>query len=238
MTDHLFEPPLPATLAVTGDPRRFPVRRIFCVGRNYVAHAREMGVTPDFEAPFYFTKSPLSIAPSGAEMAYPPGTSDLHHEVELAVGLGAPAYFADQGTARAAIMAYGVALDMTRRDLQQTAKDGRRPWDVAKDFEGSAVMADLCLAGSFTPGPDTPITLSVNGRTRQSAVLGDMIHSVVGIIQDLSTYYHLGPGDVILTGTPSGVGPVVPGDHLIGRVGDLPAVDLTIGPPDSPGKRS
>ena len=230
MTTYLFDPPAIPAIPVTGQGALYPVRRIFCVGRNYAAHAAEMGNAVDREAPFYFTKSPHALLASGATLPYPPGTQDLHHEMELALALGQPVFQATRDAARAAIFGYACALDMTRRDLQGAAKDKRRPWDLGKDFEGSAVVAPLTRAGEIGEIGAQRIHLSVNGETRQDAVLGEMIHGVDAIVADLSRFYHLAPGDLILTGTPAGVGGVGPGDVLHGGIDGLAPISLTMGP--------
>jgi len=229
MTRHLFELPEAFSIPLRGEGASFPVRRIFCVGRNYAAHAAEMGNEVDREAPFYFTKSPASAIASGATIAYPPGTADYHHEMELAVLIGAPAFRVTAANASKAILGYCAALDMTRRDLQGIAKDKRRPWDIGKDFENSAVFAAASRAADVGALEGLLIRLSVNGAIRQDSLLGDMVHSVPEIIADLSKYYHLGQGDVILTGTPAGVGPVIAGDVLEGEIGNLEPIRLTIG---------
>ena len=226
----LFDlPPLPE-VPVLGETEGYPVRRIFCVGRNYADHAREMGHEPDLEAPFYFTKSPLAICHSGATIPYAPGTADLHHEMELVVALGAPAFRATREEAEAAIYAYACGLDMTRRDRQQDGKDKRRPWDLGKDFEDSAVIAPLTKTSEVAPLGPQRLTLAVNGTLRQDATLDLLLHDVQAVIQHLSGYYHLAPGDLIYTGTPAGVGPVVAGDVLRGEIEGLTPLDLTIGP--------
>jgi fumarylpyruvate hydrolase len=222
-----LQPPLALPLGEA----RYPVGRIFCVGRNYAAHALEMGNEVDREAPFYFTKSAAHAVPSGTTLPYPPGTSDLHHEVELVVALGRPLHRAGRDDAGAAVLGYGCGLDMTRRDLQGAAKDKRRPWDTGKDFEGSAVLGALVPAeGVALAG--RAIRLEVNGAVRQDATLDEMIHDVPAILSDLSRLYRLGPGDLVMTGTPAGVGRVGPGDVLTGRIDGLPEVALTIGPPE------
>lgn len=227
MTQLLFPAPAPVTLPVEGGGL-YPVARIFCVGRNYADHAREMGHEPDREAPFYFTKTARHLAQSGLTLPYPPGTADFHHEMELAVALGAPAFRIPANQAMAKVFGYACALDMTRRDLQAAAKDKRRPWDTGKDFEGSAILAPLTPAARLgTPGPQA-ITLSVNGQARQQAHLSDMIWPVADIIAHLSTLYHLSPGDLILTGTPAGVGAVRRGDRIEGQIDGLAPVTLTI----------
>jgi fumarylpyruvate hydrolase len=231
MSAYLFDPPAIVSLPVTGQTGRFPVNRIFCVGRNYAAHAAEMGAEVDREAPFYFTKSARAVLESGAVLAYPPGTADLHHEIELVLALGTPAFRVAPARAMAAIWGYGAGLDMTRRDLQAKAKAGQRPWDLGKDFEGSAVLAALTPAADFTPAGQA-IRLAVNGQPRQKARIDEMVWSIAELISDLSHYYHLAPGDLIMTGTPSGVGAVGPGDRLTGEVAGLAPVELTLGVPD------
>lgn len=227
MANYQFIPPAQPSLPITAQSSLYPVARIFCVGRNYAAHAAEMGGEVDREAPFYFTKSTLHLAQSGATVPYAPGTSDLHHEVELVVAIGSPAFRVSVQDAAICVYGYAVGLDMTRRDLQGAAKDKRRPWDTGKDFEGSAVI------GTITPGPmPTHISLTVNGVERQAAPLSDMVWDVPHLISHLSTLYHLAPGDLIMTGTPAGVGPVGPGDVLIGSAPGLDPVLLTIGSAD------
>ena len=227
MTNYCFAAADQVTLPVAGSDDLFPVHRIFCVGRNYEAHAAEMGNTVDREAPFYFTKSAHALLQSGQDMPYPQGTRDLHHEVELVVAIGASVGLENPPAEEVEIFGYAVGLDMTRRDLQAVAKDGRRPWDTGKDFENSAII------GPITPAADTlldaaSIRLDVNGETRQSAPLTDMVHDVREIIAHLSTLYHLRSGDLIMTGTPAGVGAVVQGDTLVGSVDGLEDVRTTI----------
>ncbi len=229
MRSYLFPPPAVAALPVTGRDQRFPVNRIFCVGRNYAAHAAEMGSEVDREAPFYFTKSARAVLESGGVLPYPPGTRDLHHEIELVVAIGAPAFRVPVAQAMAAVWGYGSGLDMTRRDLQAQAKAKQRPWDLGKDFEGSAVLSALTPAEGFTPQAQR-IRLEVNGTPRQDARIDEMVWSVPALIADLSQYYHLVPGDLIMTGTPAGVGAVGPGDRLSGGVEGLAPVELTLGP--------
>ena len=228
MTATIFPAPVPPTVPVSGEAAAFPVRRIFCVGRNYAAHAAEMGVEVDREAPFYFTKSAFSLAGAGT-LPYPPGTGDYHHEVELVVALGRPAFRIDPEEAMGCVWGYAVGLDMTRRDLQAVAKSKQRPWDLGKDVENSAVIGALTPAAAFQPG-EQRITLHVNGEPRQDAPLSDMVWSIPELIADLSRYYHLQPGDLIYTGTPAGVGAVQPGDRLEARVEGLEPLDVAIGP--------
>ena len=228
MTATIFPAPVPPTVPVSGEAAAFPVSRIFCVGRNYAAHAAEMGVEVDREAPFYFTKSAFSLA-GGGTLPYPPGTGDYHHEVELVVALGRPAFRIDPEEAMGCVWGYAVGLDMTRRDLQAVAKSKQRPWDLGKDVENSAVIGALTPAAAFQPG-EQRITLHVNGEPRQDAPLSDMVWSIPELIADLSRYYHLQPGDLIYTGTPAGVGAVQPGDRLEARVEGLEPLDVAIGP--------
>lgn len=228
MSDLLFPAPSVHTIAVEGESAEFPIHRIFCVGRNYAAHAAEMGNVPDYEAPFYFTKSPAHAVSSGVVIPYPPGTQNYHHEMELAVLIGAPAFRVTEAAALDAVYGYCCALDMTRRDLQNASKAERRPWDTAKDFEASAVFAKARKAADFGAVKEQRIHLEVNGDMRQDASLAELIHSVPAVIADLSKYYHLGAGDVIMTGTPAGVGPVVACDVLRGGIDGLAPIELTL----------
>ncbi|MEM9797830.1 MAG: fumarylacetoacetate hydrolase family protein [Pseudomonadota bacterium] len=222
------------TIPVQGRDTVYPLHRIFCVGRNYAAHAAEMGAVVDREAPFYFTKSPFAFERSGSEVSYPPGTADLHHEVELAVMLSGSLFKADPADVPGAIFGFACALDMTRRDLQEAAKADRRPWDLGKDFDGSAIVGDIRTGVDLSTLGDETITLTVNGETRQAARLSEMIHDVPAILSHLSGYYRLAPGDVVLTGTPAGVGAVRPGDDLRGQISGIGAVALRIGPAADP----
>ncbi|SEI02489.1 fumarylpyruvate hydrolase [Paracoccus alkenifer] len=222
-------PQLPAIPLVDGSGL-FPVRRIFCVGRNYAAHAAEMGDEVDREAPFYFTKSVFALHPGGGMLPYACGTGDYHHEVELVVALGRAGFRVPVAQAGALVCGHAVGLDMTRRDLQALAKDRRRPWDVAKDVEHSAVIGPITPAGDWAGPENRRISLSVNGVVRQAAPLSDMVWSIPELIADLSRYYHLQPGDLIYTGTPAGVGAVQPGDRLRAEVEGLEPLELVIGP--------
>lgn len=228
----LFDPPALPRLPIHGTDNLYPVARVFCVGRNYAAHAAEMGNEVDREAPFYFTKSTFSVALSGSTVPYPPRTNDYHYEVEFVIAIGVPAFEVAPDQALTAVFGYGCGLDMTRRDLQGQAKDKRRPWDLGKDVEGSAVIGPLTPAASFGPLGSQRIHLTVNGEIRQDATLADMIHDSAAILADLSRFYHLAPGDVILTGTPAGVGAVLPGDILRGTITGAEPVELTIGAAD------
>jgi fumarylpyruvate hydrolase len=224
----LFELPQPA-VPVAGEDALYPVRRVFCVGRNYAAHAREMGSDPNREPPFYFTKSADSLVPGGGAIPYPPATANLHHEVELVVALGAPVFQATKEQAAKAVFGHAIGLDMTRRDLQFAARDKGRPWDLGKSFEFSAPITPIIR--NATPMLAGAVTLEVNGEIRQRGDISDMIWSVPEVIAHLSQYYHLSPGDLIYTGTPEGVSPVRPGDRLVGRIDGLGELVVTIAEP-------
>jgi fumarylpyruvate hydrolase len=228
VSQYAFEPPPTVAVPIRGSGARFPIRRIFCVGRNYEAHAREMGVAPDREAPFYFTKSALDYAASGSRIAYPPGTANLHYEMELVVAIGAPVFRVSVAEALQAVFGYACGLDMTRRDLQFAARDQRRPWDLGKDFETAAVLAPIVPVAECGHVDHGRIELQVNGIVRQRSDLELLIHPVPALIADLSKYYHLQPGDLIYTGTPEGVGPVVPNDQLAGSIAGVGEITLGI----------
>lgn len=230
MTDTLFASPAWPSVPVEGSLARYAVHRIFCVGRNYADHAKEMGVEVDREAPFYFLKDALALVETGATVAYPPGTTNYHYEMELVIAIGAPAFRADPAEAAAAIFGYACGLDMTRRDLQLEARAKQRPWDLGKNFERSAIIAPVVEARSLLDLGPRRIALTVNGETRQDAHLSDLVWSPVELVTHLSRFYHLAPGDLIYTGTPAGVGPVQPGDRILGTIDGLPDVALTVGP--------
>jgi fumarylpyruvate hydrolase len=228
----LFELPPAPTLAILGEDKRYPVRRIFCVGRNYAAHAKELGNEVDRDAPIWFTKSPAAFCASGAAVPYALGTEDLHYEMELVAAIGAAAFRVPEDRAMETVMGYACGLDMTRRDLQNALRAKSLPWDPAKDFENSAVLSSITRAGAFGKPGDQRIALSVNGKPRQDARISEMVWSLAELIADLSQRYHLAPGDLIFTGTPAGVGPVKPGDVLEGTVDGLSPVRLTIEEPE------
>ncbi len=230
MSTYLWTPPPTPSLPILGREERLPVNRLFFVGRNYHAHAAEMGrpVNKAQESPFYFTKSPCSLVESGATVAYPPGTSNFQFEMELVVALGEPGFQVSAARAHELIYGYACGLDMTRRDLQLAARDKGRPWDLGKDVEASSV------ASAIVPMPKQlldsgEIALSVNGQVRQSSDLNKLIWNIAEIIEDLSRYYHLQPGDLVYTGTPEGVGAVVTGDHLEGHIAGVGRISLDIG---------
>lgn len=224
----LFETPAQPAIPIASEDARFPVHRIFCVGRNYEAHALEMGFAASRDTPIYFTKSPSAICHSGMTIPYPPGTQNCHYEMELVVAIGKPGFRIDEADALSHVLGYACGLDMTRRDLQNAARDQGRPWDTGKDFENAAVIAPISRAKSFGALGDRHIALAQNGIEKQSARLSDMIWNVAELIADLSALYHLEPGDLLYTGTPAGVGPITPGDHLEGTIEGLEPVTLTI----------
>ncbi|MFW8593960.1 fumarylacetoacetate hydrolase family protein [Cribrihabitans neustonicus] len=228
MADTLFKLPAAPVIAVKGARAGYPCGRIFCVGRNYAAHAAEMGNEVDREAPFYFTKSAANAVLAGAEVPYPPGTENFHHEMELAVAVGAPLFRAPPETAMAAVFGYACALDMTRRDLQQRERQKQRPWDLGKDVEAGTVLGPITRAADWGGPGAQRIWLEVNGETRQDAHLSEMVWPVAHLLSHLSGFYHLRPGDLVLTGTPAGVGPVAAGDRLRGGIDGLEPVELAL----------
>jgi fumarylpyruvate hydrolase len=230
MTSYLFTPPAVPSLPIRGQQERFPVNRIFCVGRNYHAHAVEMGrpVDKSVEQAFYFTKSPQTLVESGTTVAYPPRTNNYHFEMELVLAIGKAGFRVNEAHAHELVYGYGAGLDMTRRDLQLVARDKGRPWDTGKDIEQGAVCSEI------VPMPGVviergAIALEVNGVTKQSSDVDKLIWNIREIIADLSSYYHLQPGDLIYTGTPEGVAAVVTGDKITGRVEGVADLTLTIG---------
>jgi len=230
MTSYLFVPPVVQSLAIKGKTERFPINRLFFVGRNYHAHAVEMGkpVDKSVERPFYFTKAPQTLLASGSTVTYPPETQNYHFEMEMVVAIGKPGFRVSHDKAHEVIYGYAAGLDMTRRDLQLVARDKGRPWDLGKDVEHSSVCTEIVpMEGQIIDHGS--IALEVNGETKQSSDVNKLIWDVREIIADLSLFYHLQPGDLIYTGTPEGVGAVVPGDKITGRVAGVAEVALNIG---------
>lgn len=232
MSTYVFPPAPQAAVPVRGSSQRYAVSRIFCVGRNYAAHAREMGADPEREAPFYFNKTPAHLVPSGATVPYALGTSNLHHEMELVIAVGKPAFRVGVDEALDCVWGYACGLDMTRRDLQNSAKQMGRPWDFGKDFEDAAVISELVPASAIGHPAQGRIHLAVNGQPRQDSDIRELIWSVPEIVANLSHYYHLQPGDLIYTGTPEGVGAVQPGDVLTGGIDGIGEIALTVGQPE------
>jgi fumarylpyruvate hydrolase len=220
-----FSPPVQPAVAIVGRSERFPVHRIYCVGRNYAAHAREMGKDPEREPPFFFTKPADAIVANGTVLPYPARTADLHHEIELVVAIGKGGANIDPARALEHVFGHAVGLDLTRRDLQGEAKDKGRPWDTAKGFDRSAPIS------AITPGTkldNGKIWLKVNGSLRQQGMLADMIWSVPEIIAELSTLFELAPGDLVFSGTPAGVAALRAGDRLEGGVDGLETLTISI----------
>jgi fumarylpyruvate hydrolase len=225
----IFEPQA-ATLAKTSTGDDFPVRRIFCVGRNYAEHAKEMGFDPDREPPFFFTKWAETVVPSGQVMAYPQGTKNFHFEAELVVAIGTGGRNITREDANDHIYGYATGLDMTRRDLQLVAREKGRPWDTGKNVEQSAPLGLIHPASEVGHLTSGAITLTVNGETKQSSDIAELIWPVADVIVFLSALYRLEPGDLIYTGTPAGVGAVVPGDKMVVAIEGLTPTETEVGP--------
>ena len=222
----VLPPAATPSVAVAGSSARFAVRRIFCVGRNYAEHAREMGHDPSAEPPFFFTKPGDAVVDSGASIPYPSATADLHHEAELVVALGKAGSFVAEDQALALIWGYAAGNDLTRRDLQAEAKAARRPWDMAKGFDNSAVVGALRPADQGVPAGR--IRCLVDGRVTQDADLAEMIWPVAGIIAHLSRLVALRAGDLIFTGTPAGVGPIARGERCEVQIDGLEPASATL----------
>ena len=227
---YLWTPPAIPSLPVLGKAERFPVNRLFFVGRNYHAHAVEMSRPVDKanDRPFYFTKAPSTLVESGATVAYPPETKNYHYEMELVVAIGEAGFRVAAADAHKLIYGYACGLDMTRRDLQLLARDKGRPWDLGKDIEEGSVVSEI------VPMPGTVIEegeleMTVNDQIRQKSDISKLIWNIREQIEDLSRFYHLKPGDLIFTGTPEGVGPVVAGDRIDGHVAGVGKINLHIG---------
>lgn len=230
MTEYVLPPLVIASVAVAGSAERFPVRRIFCVGRNYAAHARELG-NDERDPPFFFTKPADAVVDSGVEIPYPPLTSNLHHEIELVVAIGKAGLRIPREDALAHVWGYGVGIDLTRRDLQDQAKKAARPWDWSKAFDHSAPCGPLLpVARSGHPGKGR-IWLAVNGEVRQDGDLAELIWPVADVVAICSEAVELQPGDLIFTGTPAGVGAVLAGDKITGGVDGIGEIEVTIGQP-------
>lgn len=225
----LFELNVPV-LPVRDVDAVFPVRRIYCVGRNYADHAREMGHDPSREQPFFFSKPADALVAPGLPVAYPPATSDLQHEVELVVALADGGRNLDARRARACIYGYGVGLDLTRRDLQRAARDKGQPWDMGKGFDASAPMSALVPASVCGHPRSGRIELSVNGQMRQQGDLADMILDVETLIGRLSALVELRAGDLLFTGTPAGVAALLPGDRVRAAVAGVASLELIVAP--------
>jgi fumarylpyruvate hydrolase len=223
--------PIPA-VPVAGSVDSFPVRRIYCVGRNYAAHAREMGSDPERDPPFFFCKPGNAVVPvatdTTGDVAYPPETANFHHEVELVVAIGKAGRNIAIETANEHVWGYAVGFDMTRRDLQFALRDKGRPWELGKAFDQSAPIAPIIPVSRSGHPTSGKVWLTVNGKTKQEGDLGDLIWSVPETIAHLSKYFELVPGDLIFTGTPEGVGPVVRGDIVKGGVQGIGELSIRI----------
>jgi fumarylpyruvate hydrolase len=227
---YVLSPGPVVSVAVAGSDARLPVRRILCVGRNYADHAREMGMDPDRDPPFFFSKPRDAVVDDGATIPYPPLTANLHHEAELVVVIGTAGRNIAETDSLNHVWGYAVGNDLTRRDLQIAARDKGRPWDFGKGFDRSALIGPVHPVASVGHPLRGAITLSVNGVPRQKGDLADMIWTVPEIIAILSRSVELQPGDLIMTGTPAGVGPLLPGDVCVVSVEGLGDLTTTIGP--------
>ncbi|MGF6992188.1 fumarylacetoacetate hydrolase family protein [Paraburkholderia sp. GAS32] len=230
MTEYSVTPPTITSVAVSGSTSRFPVRRVFCVGRNYAEHAREMGANPDRDPPFFFSKPADAVVPATGVLPYPPLTSDLHHEIELVIALGKEGKAIAPENALDFVWGYGVGVDLTRRDLQATAKKLSRPWDWAKGFDASAPVSEIKPASELGHPSSGRIWLSVNGEVRQQGDLSEMIWPVADIISYVSQAVTVQPGDLIFSGTPAGVGALRPGDKVAGGVDGVANFSFEVGP--------
>jgi len=230
VTEYVFNPPAQPSVAVAATEARFPVRRIFCVGRNYAAHAREMGKDPDREPPFFFSKPADALVDDGAIVPYPPETENLHYEAEMVVAMGRGGIDIDESAALEHVWGYAIGNELTRRDLQLKARDMGRPWDFGKGFDRSAVCGPVHPVSEVGHPADGMIRLSVNGEIRQDADLNDMIWNIPEQISILSRSMEIRPGDLIYSGTPAGVGPLVTGDVCVVEIAGLGVLTTTIGP--------
>jgi fumarylpyruvate hydrolase len=231
--NYVFKPADPATVAIKDSSERFPVRRIFCVGRNYEAHVREMGNDPDREHPIFFTKPADAVVDSGSVIPYPPETANFHYEIELVLAIGREGFRIQEEDVVSYIYGYAVGIDLTRRDLQLDARDKGGPWDWGKAFDLSAPCAPIHPikeTGELTSGN---IWLAVNGDTRQQADTAQMIWDVREVVSIISKSMRLKPGDLIYTGTPAGVGPIITGDRITGGIDSLGEIEIFIGEPSS-----
>jgi fumarylpyruvate hydrolase len=227
MTNYVIEPAPQVSLPIRGSDARFPVRRIYCIGRNYADHAIEMGHDPDKEPPFFFQKNGDNVDTSG-EFPYPPQTSDVHFEMEMIVALKSGGANISEADALNHVYGYGLGLDMTRRDLQGEAKKMGRPWEIGKAFERSAPMSELVQASETGHLDNGRISLTVNGEIRQDGDLNQMIWKVPEMISYLSRFYDIAAGDLIMSGTPAGVGAIQRGDVLVGTVENLGSFTVTV----------
>jgi fumarylpyruvate hydrolase len=225
MASMIFDLPVPA-VPVEGEAGQFPVRRIYCVGRNYQAHRAEMGGADDRDPPFFFSKPADAIVPPGRAVPYPSRTDNLHHEVELVAAIGKEGRDVPVERALDMVFGYAVGVDLTRRDLQAGARERREPWEAAKGFDASGPISAIRRWSG--PAPQGRIRLSVNGQNRQDSTVADMIWNVAEIVSEASRLWRLAPGDLIFTGTPDGVGPLVHGDKVTCEVEDVASLAFEI----------
>ncbi|RJF92470.1 fumarylacetoacetate hydrolase family protein [Noviherbaspirillum saxi] len=228
MSDYVFTPPAQASIAVQGSQQRLPIRRVFCVGRNYEAHAREMGNDPTREPPFFFMKPADAVVSALGTVPYPPLTEDLHHEIEMVVAVGKPGVNLKAEEALDVIWGYGVGVDLTRRDLQNVAKKMSRPWDWANGFDASGPCSPIVPVERTGHPQDGRVWLAVNGEVRQEGNLNELIWPVADVLAYLSQSVALAPGDLIFTGTPAGVGALQPGDRVTGGVAGVAEISFTM----------
>lgn len=227
MTKYIIEPAARASLPVRGSEQRFPVRRVYCIGRNYAAHSIEMGGDPNRESPFFFQKNPDNLDASG-EFPYPVKSSDVHHEIELVVALKSGGVNISVDNSLEHVYGYAIGIDMTRRDLQAEMKQTRRPWEIGKAFERSAPIGPIIPASEIGHPDSGSISLKVNNDQRQQGNLNQMIWKVPEIIAYLSEYFEIGAGDLIMSGTPAGVGPVVRGDVMDATIEGIGELVVTV----------
>ena len=228
MTHYTFTPPAETLIPVVGSDAMFPVRRIYCVGRNYAEHAREMGVDPNREPPFFFSKPRDAVVPGGGDIPFPPATNNLQHEVELVVALAKGGLNIPEADALSHVYGYATGIDFTRRDLQMIAREKCHPWEPGKGMDRGAPITAIVPVTTGVPAADAAIWLKVNGETRQSARLNQVIWSVPEVISRLSQYFELAAGDLIFTGTPGGVSTVVRGDSLVCGIDGLPGLEVRL----------
>jgi fumarylpyruvate hydrolase len=228
MTSYTFTPPKETLIPVAGSALQFPVRRIYCVGRNYAEHAREMGSDPNREPPFFFSKPRDAVVPDGGDIPFPPATSNLQHEVELVVAIGKGGSDIPESDALAHVYGYATGIDFTRRDLQTLAREKQHPWELGKGMDHGAPISAIVPKAAHALANDAAIWLKVNGELRQSSRLNQMTWNVAEIINRLSHFFALAPGDLIYTGTPGGVSTVLAGDSIICGIDGLPQLEVTL----------
>ena len=228
MTTYAMTPPQEVLIPIVGNDALFPVRRIYCVGRNYAEHAREMGADPTREPPFFFSKPRDAVVPNGGEIPFPPATDNLQHEVELVVAIGKGGQDIPEADALSHVYGYATGIDFTRRDLQTLAREKQHPWELGKGMDFGAPISPIVPMRAGIPADNAAIWLQVNSETRQSARLDQMTWNVAEIINRLSHFFALAPGDLIYTGTPGGVSTVVRGDNMRCGIDGLPTLSVSL----------